>query len=53
MSQFREWTPLEQKDTFRFEDRRVLDRLLDSKKLTDKQRDALRRLLANFDYIRD
>ena len=53
MSQFREWEPLKKEDTFRVEDSMVIDKLLESKKLTDKQRDALRRLLASFNYIRD
>ena len=53
MSQFRDWEPLKNDDTFRFEDRLVIERLLKSKKLTDKQREAIRRLLANFDYARD
>ena len=53
MSQFRGWEPLKKEDTFRVEDSMVIDKLLESKKLTDKQRDALRRLVANFNYIRD
>lgn len=53
MSKFREWEPLKNESVFRFEDRLVIERLLKSKKLTDKQREAIRRLLANFDYARD
>lgn len=53
MSQFREWEPLKEDNTFRWEDRQVIDRLLRSKKLTERQREALRRLLANFDYMGD
>lgn len=53
MSQFREWELLKKEDTFRVEDSIVIDKLLDSRKLTDKQRDALRRLVANFNYIQD
>lgn len=53
MSQFREWEPLRTENSFRFEDRMVIDKLSQSKKLTDRQREALRRLLANFDYVRD
>lgn len=53
MSRFREWEPLKQDNTFRFEDRMVLERLLKCKKLTERQREAIRRLLANFDYTRD
>lgn len=53
MSRFREWEPLKNENTFRFEDRKVIDRLLSTKKLTDKQREAIRRLLVNFDYMSD
>lgn len=53
MSQFREWEPPKKDNTFRWEDRQVIDRLLKAKKLTERQREALRRLLANFDYMRD
>lgn len=53
MSKFREWEPLKEENTFRVEDSMVIDKLLESKKLTDKQREALRRLVANFNYIRD
>lgn len=53
MSQFREWAPKPKENEFRFEDRMQIERLLDGKKLTDKQREALRRLLASYDYMRD
>ena len=53
MSQFREWEPLKQDNKFRWEDRMQIERLLKGKKLTDKQREAIRRLLANFDYAYD
>lgn len=53
MSKFREWEPLKNEIVFRFEDRLIIERLLESKKLTDKQREAIHRLLANFDYVRD
>lgn len=53
MSQFREWTPKPKNDEFRFEDRKHIEKLLNGKKLTDKQREALRRLLASYDYALD
>ena len=53
MSQFREWAPKPKDDDFRFEDRRQIEKLLEGKKLTDKQREALRRLLASYDYAMD
>ncbi len=54
MSQFRdEWAPKPQKDEFRFEDRMQIEKLLKCKKLTDRQREALRRLLASYDYALD
>lgn len=53
VSKFREWEPLKNEIVFRFEDRLIIERLLESKKLTDKQREAIHRLLANFDYVRD
>lgn len=53
MSQFREWTPKPSNDDFRFEDRMQIEKLLKGKKLTDKQREALRRLMASYDYAMD
>lgn len=53
MSQFREWQPLKKENEFRWEDRMQIERLLKGKKLTDKQREAIRRLLATYDYSRD
>lgn len=53
MSQFREWQPLKKDNEFRLEDRMQIERLLNGKKLTDKQREAIRRLLATYDYSRD
>ena len=53
MSQFREYEPKPAKDDFRFEDSLVIERLLKSKKLTDRQREALRRLLASYNYMCD
>ena len=53
MSQFREWQPLKNDNEFRLEDRMQIERLLKGKKLTDKQREAIRRLLATYDYSRD
>ena len=53
MSQFREWEPLKDENRFRWEDRMQIERLLKGKKLTDKQREAIRRLLASYDYMRD
>ena len=53
MSQFREWKPLKKDNEFRLEDRMQIERLLKGKKLTDKQREAIRRLLATYDYQRD
>lgn len=47
MSKFRESAPKPAEDDFRFEDGLIIERLLKSKKLTDKQREALRRLLAS------
>lgn len=47
------WEPKPSNDEFRFEDRKVLNQLLESKKLTDKQHEALRRLLASWDYVRN
>lgn len=44
------WKPKPAQDEFRFEDRVQIDKLLKSKKLTDKQREALRRLLASYLY---
>lgn len=53
MSQFKGWAPKPKENEFRFEDRMQIEKLLDGKKLTDKQREALRRLLASYDYMRD
>lgn len=53
MSQFRGWASKPKENEFRFEDRMQIEKLLDGKKLTDKQREALRRLLASYDYMRD
>ena len=53
MSQFRDWQPLKKENEFRWEDRMQIERLLKGKKLTDKQREAIRRLLATYDYSRD
>ena len=53
MSQFREGQPLSKDNEFRWEDRMQIKRLLEGKKLTDKQREAIRRLLATYDYSRD
>lgn len=53
MSQFREWAPKPKENEFRFEDRMQIEKLLEGKKLTDKQREALRRLLASHDYALD
>ena len=53
MSQFREWQPLKKDNEFRLEDRMQIERLLKGKNLTDKQREASRRLLATYDYSRD
>lgn len=53
MSQFREYKPKSANDDFRFEDGLIIERLLKSKKLTDKQREALRRLLASYNHMRD
>lgn len=53
MSQYREWKPLSRDDEFRWEDRMQIERLLEGKKLTDKQREAIRRLLATYNYLRD
>lgn len=53
MSQFREWQPLKKENEFRWEDRMQIERLLEGKKLTDKQREAIRRLLATYDYSRN
>ena len=52
MSNFRDYEPMAKNDEFRWEDRKIIDKLLDMKKLTDKQRDAIRRLLATYDYAR-
>ena len=53
MSQYRERQPLKKDNEFRFEDRMQIERLLKGKKLTYKQREAIRRLLATYDYSRD
>lgn len=53
MSKFREHQPNPKDSQFRFEDRKHIEKLLNGKKLTDKQHDALRRLLASYDYMRD
>jgi hypothetical protein len=53
MSRFDEWKPKPKEDDFRFEDRMQIEKLLKGKKLTDKQREALRRLLASYDYALD
>ena len=47
------WEPKPAQDEVRFEDRVQIDKLLKSKKLTDKQREALRRLLASYIYCID
>lgn len=43
------WEPKPAQDEFRFEDRVQIEKLL----LTDKQREALRRLLASYIYCID
>lgn len=53
MSNFREWKPNPKDNEFRFEHRKYIEQLLNGKKLTDNQKDALRRLLATYDYARD
>ena len=53
MSQFRDWKPLKKENEFRWDDRMQIERLLKGKKLTDKQSEAIRRLLATYDYSRD
>ena len=45
MSKYRDEESLAWEDTPRFEDVEILERLQKAKKLTDRQREALRRLL--------
>ena len=51
MSQFREWEPQKQESKFRFEDSLIIQRLLKTKKLTEKQKEALRRLYETYNYM--
>lgn len=51
MSRFREYKPQERDDKFRFEDRKHIEKLLEGKKLTEYQREALRRLYASYNYV--
>lgn len=53
MSKFREWKPQREDKKFRFEDRIVIEKLLETNKLTERQKDALRRLLAAYNYMID
>lgn len=53
MSQFREATPQSQDTVFRFEDRKYIEKLIQSKKLTDRQREALKRLYSSYNYMKD
>jgi|GEM_PF-3490936 len=53
MSEFREYHPIKEDERFRFEDKVQLKRLLKTKKLTERQREALRRLLFEYDYACD
>lgn len=53
MSKFREWEPQREDKKFRFEDRIVIEKLLETNKLTERQKDALGRLLAAYNYVID
>ena len=53
MSRFRDYQPQSQDSIFRAEDRKYIKQLLEGKKLTDKQREALRRLYASYNYTQD
>lgn len=52
MSKFRDYKPIKKENEFCWEDRQTILKLLNTKKLTDKQREAIRRLLATYDYAR-
>lgn len=47
-----EHKPLKKENEFRWEDRLVILKLLATKKLTDKQKETIRRLLATYDYAK-
>ena len=53
MSKFRECKPQKEDKKFRFEDQIVIEKLLETNKLTEKQKDALRRLLTTYNYMVD
>lgn len=53
MSKFRDYEPLKRENEFRWEDRQTILKLLNTKKLTGKQCEAIRRLLETYDYSRN
>ena len=53
MSEFREYEPLKESDMVTFKDLLIISRLLTTKKLSDKQREAIRRLVATYHYMTD
>ena len=49
---FGDYAPLKKENEFRWEDRITIEKLLLTNKLTEKQREAIRRLLATYDCAR-
>lgn len=53
MSVYREDKPLDDEDRFTYEDARIIKKLLAAKKLTERQKLALRRLFRNYNHMID
>lgn len=53
MSEYREYESLLDEDKFTFKDSKVIRRLLESKKLTERQKLAVQRLYRTYQYMVD
>lgn len=53
VSKYREYKPLPDEDKFTFEDSEVIRRLLESKKLTEREKLAVQRLYRTYQYMVD
>ena len=53
MSEFRECAPMDHNRNCTFDDRRIIDQLILSDKLTDREKQALDHLYYAYNYARD
>lgn len=53
MSVYREYTPLDEEDRVTVKDEQIIKKLLKTKKLTERQRLAIQRLLRTYNHIMD